>query len=127
MKLTPKQEKFAQAYIECGNASEAYRQSYDAENMKAETINRSAKELMDNHKITARVAELLAEHKERHNVTVDSIVAELDENRAMAMEDRNPGAANQSTLGKAKVTGNLVERHQVDVVTAINTVKKYGN
>lgn len=27
--LTPKQEKFCQLYIELGNASEAYRQSYD--------------------------------------------------------------------------------------------------
>ena len=32
--LTPKQEKFAQVYVECGNASEAYRQAYNAENMQ---------------------------------------------------------------------------------------------
>ena len=28
--LTPKQEKFCQKYIEMGNASEAYRQAYNA-------------------------------------------------------------------------------------------------
>jgi phage terminase small subunit len=31
-KLTPKQERFVQAYIETGNATEAYRQAYDAKN-----------------------------------------------------------------------------------------------
>ena len=32
-KLTPKQEAFVLAYIETGNASEAYRRAYNAENM----------------------------------------------------------------------------------------------
>ena len=36
--LTPKQEKFARKYIELGNASEAYRQSYDAQNMLPESV-----------------------------------------------------------------------------------------
>jgi len=34
MKLTIKQEKFCNLYIELGNASEAYRQSYNCEKMK---------------------------------------------------------------------------------------------
>lgn len=29
--MTPKQDKFCMLYIELGNASEAYRQSYNAE------------------------------------------------------------------------------------------------
>lgn len=56
--LTPKQEKFCHAYLKAGNASEAYRLAYDAEKMKPETINRTAKELLDNPKIAARLAEL---------------------------------------------------------------------
>ena len=58
MKLTPKQERFCLEYLKCGNASEAYRLSYNAENMKPETVNRTAKELLDNPKIAARLAEL---------------------------------------------------------------------
>lgn len=61
MALTPKQENFCLAYLETGNASEAYRRSYDAENMKPETINRNAKDLLDNSKIAARLAELTEE------------------------------------------------------------------
>ena len=44
--LTPKQEKFALAYIETGNAAEAYRIAYDAENMKPVTTRRKAAELL---------------------------------------------------------------------------------
>ena len=37
--MTPKQEKFCQLYVELGNASEAYRQAYDASKMHAPTVN----------------------------------------------------------------------------------------
>jgi len=40
--LTIKQEAFCQAYIEKGNASEAYRMAYAADKMKPETVNRNA-------------------------------------------------------------------------------------
>lgn len=63
--LTPKQEAFVQAYLTTGNASEAYRQAYDAEGMKPETINRKAKELMDNGKIAARLSTLQEQLAER--------------------------------------------------------------
>lgn len=63
MEFTPKQEKFCQEFVKCGNASEAYRLSYNAKNMKPETINRKAKELLDIGKISARIAELNAEIK----------------------------------------------------------------
>lgn len=58
MALTPKQENFCLAYLETGNASEAYRRAYDAENMKASTIHSRASELLDNSEIAARLEEL---------------------------------------------------------------------
>lgn len=103
--LTPKQEAFCLAYIETGNASEAYRQAYEAEEMKPETVHRKAKELMDNGKITARIEELKAEHAERHKLTVDDLLAELEEARLLAKEKENPNAMTQATMGKAKLLG----------------------
>lgn len=58
MALTPKQENFCLAYLETGNASEAYRRAYDCEEAKPETVNRAAKELLDNPKIAARLEDL---------------------------------------------------------------------
>ena len=75
--LTPKQDAFALAFIETGNASEAYRQSYDASAMNDNTVGKAAHELLKNPKVAARIEELRAEHRERHKVTVDRIVEEL--------------------------------------------------
>ena len=62
-KLTPKQEAFCHAYIETGNASEAYRRCYSCGKMKPESINRKAFELLENVKITAMISDLQAELK----------------------------------------------------------------
>lgn len=60
-KLTPKQDKFCLEYLKDGNASRAYRESYDTDNMKEATINREAKSLIDNPKIATRLEELKKE------------------------------------------------------------------
>ncbi len=75
--LSPKQESFCLAYIETANASEAYRRSYDAGKMKPSTINENASRLLARDAIRARLEELRAGHRKRHEVTVDRIVAEL--------------------------------------------------
>lgn len=107
MALTIKQEAFCQAYIETGNASEAYRKAYASDKMKTESINRKAKELLDNGKVAARLVELRGEIKQRHDVTVDSLLGELEEARQAALQAETPqsSAAVAATMGKAKLTG----------------------
>lgn len=107
MALTPKQEAFALAYVETGNASEAYRRAYNAEKMKPATVNRTAKELLDNPKIAARIEELQSGHAERHKLTVDDLLRELEEARqaALTAETAQSSAAVAATMGKAKLLG----------------------
>jgi Terminase small subunit len=53
--LTPKQEAFAQAYVEGGNAAAAYRQCYDVSpSAKSETVWSEASLLLGNPNVTAR-------------------------------------------------------------------------
>ncbi|APB99033.1 terminase small subunit [Polynucleobacter asymbioticus] len=113
--LTPKQEKFCQKFIQTGNASEAYRQSYDAQKMKPESINRKAKELMDNGKITARVKELQETLVKKHEVTVESIAQELEEARTMALTAQTPqtSAAVAASMGKAKLYGLIIDKAEL--------------
>lgn len=120
--LTIKQEAFCQAYIETGNASEAYRTAYAADKMKPESINRKAKELLDNGKIAARVADLQGEIKHRHNVTVDSLLAELEEARQAALSAETPqsSAAVSATMGKAKLVG--LDKQIVDHTSSDGTM-----
>ena len=103
--LTPKQENFCLAYLETGNASEAYRRAYDAENMTTDTISRKAKELLSNGKITARLSELREPILKRHAITVDDLLEELEEARSLALETAAPAPAVAATMGKAKLLG----------------------
>lgn len=105
MSLTPKQESFCQKYIELGNAAEAYRQAYDAKNMKPESCQREARKLLDNPKITPRVEELKREVKERFEFTIDKAVEEYEEARKLALTTSNPSAAVAATTGKARLFG----------------------
>lgn len=112
MTLTPKQEAFAQAYVETGNASEAYRRAYDVSpTAKPNTIEKRACELLKNGKVAGRLEELQAAALERHEITVDSLVIELEEARVAAMKNpRGISAAVSATMGKAKLLGLVVDK-----------------
>lgn len=116
MKLTAKQEKFCLAYLETGNASAAYRLAYAAENMKPATVNNRACELMANGDITVRIDELQSAAAARNEVTVDSLLAELEEARQIAKSDIQPSAMVSATMGKAKITGH--DKQVVDHVSS---------
>lgn len=105
MALTPKQEAFCRAYIECGSQSEAYRRAYSAGNMKPETVNRKATELFANGKITARLAEFHAELRQAYAVTIHTLVRELEHARLIAKDRGNASAMVQATMGKARLCG----------------------
>ena len=80
--------------------------------MKPTTVNRKAKELLDNGKIAARIEGLQAAARERHEVTVDSLTADLEDDRKLAHKANQAGAAVSATLGKAKLHGLLKGRHE---------------
>ena len=73
-KLTIKQEKFCNKYLECGNASEAYRFAYDCSKMKDETINERSSRLLKEYKISTRVNQLQAQLAEKELITKEEIV-----------------------------------------------------
>ena len=103
--LTPKQENFCLAYLETGNASEAYRRAYDAENMKPDSINVNACKLLADAKIALRLEELREPIMQRHAITVDDLLAELEQARQLAISTEAPAPAVSATMGKAKLLG----------------------
>lgn len=105
MNLTPKQEKFCIVYLETGNASEAYRQAYDAQGMKPETVNKRASELLDNGEIAGRLGELRAPIIAKAQLTVEDLLRELEEARQLAIDTEAPAPAVSATMGKAKLLG----------------------
>lgn len=111
-KLTPKQEAFCQRYIETGNASEAYRLSYEADKMNSDSVRVEANRLLNNPNIALRVVRLQEEHRQRHNVTVDLLTTEYDEVRLLALADKQFAPANTAITGKAKLHGLIVDRNE---------------
>lgn len=103
--LTPKQEAFAMAYVETGNATEAYRRSYEPQNWTDNALSVQASKMLRHPKIVLRLDKLQRAHAERHEITVDGITSELEEARKLAMATGNPNAAVSATMGKQSSTG----------------------
>lgn len=112
--LTIKQENFCLAYIETGNASEAYRRAYNVDRMKPDSINREAKALIDNPKIASRLEELRKPAREAAGVTLEGHLKELAELRDLAKNDGKYGPAIQAEMARGKASGLYVERSQID-------------
>lgn len=110
MALTPKQERFCLEYLKTGNASEAYRQSYDAKNMKPESVNRNAKAQLDNAKIAARLEELRAPVRIRAQLTLESHLERLDELSRKAEGEGQYSAAIAAETNRGKASGLYTEK-----------------
>lgn len=75
--LSVKQENFCHFYIETGNASEAYRCAFNADNMKAESVAVEASKLLSNPNVALMVQELRNELIKCHDITKERILSEL--------------------------------------------------
>jgi phage terminase small subunit len=113
MQMTQKQESFCLAYIETGNATEAYRRAYNTNGMKPETINRAAKELFDNPKITARLNELRAPVIEAAQLTLESHLSTLAQLRNEARKLGQMGAAINAEVARGKAAGLYIEKQEI--------------
>jgi phage terminase small subunit len=94
--LTPKQEAFACAYVETGNASEAYRRSGYSTRQSAKAINENSSKLLT--KVLPRVQQLQAGHARRHNIMVDSITEMLKADRELARSLNQPAVAVSASM-----------------------------
>lgn len=79
--LTFKQEKFCKYHVDTeGNASEAYRMSYNTSNMKPETIWSAASRLLANSKVSTRINEIKAQRAKESEVerkTVERVLMDI--------------------------------------------------
>ncbi|EMB3069436.1 terminase small subunit [Pseudomonas aeruginosa] len=110
MALTPKQEAFCLAYLETGNASEAYRQSYSASRMSDKQVWEEASKLLKNPKVAQRVEELRAPVRAKAQLTLEGHLARLDELSRKAEEDGQFSAAITAETNRGKAAGLYTEK-----------------
>jgi len=102
-------EAFARELIEAQRHGRTQAEAYQRAGYRAayDGAEASAARLIGNVRagITARVQELMANGAKKAAVTVASLLAELEQARAAAQDDKQFSAAVQAIAGKARLTG----------------------
>lgn len=106
-KLTEAEVKFCEIYARGGKKIPAYREAFGNDTANDKTIWRRVDRIMGYPKIQKRLKELEERVMERFDVTVESLIRELEEARmaALSAETAQASAAVSATMGKAKLAG----------------------
>ena len=110
MKLTLKQENFCLAYIETGNATEAYESAYKPKSMTKKTMNEKGSRMLAMGKIRARIQELTEPVREKALLTLESHLERLNHLSLKAEASEQYGAAIKAEESRGKVMGLYVAK-----------------
>jgi hypothetical protein len=89
--------------------------------MKPDSINVNACKLLADAKIALRLEELREPIMQRHAITVDDLLAELEEARQLAISTEAPAPAVSATMGKAKLLG--LDKQVIDHVSSDGSMR----
>jgi len=108
-------ERFAQGVHKYGNARRAYREAgYTAREgltpRHSGSLDRCATRLRKHAQVQERLQELRTMALKRHEITVDTLLADLEKDRALAHSMGQSGAAVSASMAKARLLGLIVER-----------------
>lgn len=115
MTISSKRLEFAHLVASGEKKGRAYRIAYKSK-AKDATCAKEATEVLKDPDVQRIIAEDREKLAERHNITQDSIVAELEEARQIAKTQAVPSAMVSATMGKARVCGLLEEERKGDTV-----------
>lgn len=92
MALTQKQEAFVAKYLECNNATEAYRHAYNTKSMKNKTVNDTAYKLTIHPEIAQTIKKIRDKVVEELTIDRKYITQEVLDTIAAAKKDREHNA-----------------------------------
>ncbi len=101
--LTPKQELFAQCFVECNNATQSYKDSYDIKpTTKESSTTQAAHNVLRLPPVAARIMALQHELLVDFKMEMGWFLNQLLINYYQAVEEQKPGHAHKvlETLGK---------------------------
>lgn len=110
--LAPNQRLFVDEWLKDRNGTRAA----IAAGYKEQAAHAQASRMLKNVKVKAAIDERLKALQKRAETTLDDILNELDESRAVALNAPIPqtSAAVSATVAKAKLLGLMVEKSEVD-------------
>lgn len=107
-RLTPKEERFVAEYMidQCGSDA-ARRAGYSPKSARC-----MAPDILARPRVLKAIERKRAALAKKAEVTAESVARELEEARALAMQEKQTAAAVSAAMGKAKLFGLIVERHK---------------
>lgn len=109
--LSPKHALFVRHYRKTGIARRAYLAAgYRPTNQNS--LDACASRLLSSAKVQARIRELDSQMTERTRITIDTLLRDLAEDRALARETKQVSAAIAATQLSAKLVGLLIDRKE---------------
>ena len=115
VKLTAKQETFAQEVASGKTQSDAYRAAFNVRpNTKPESVNQAASKLMANTNISSRVDELRAPIVEKVGLTLEKHLQDLLTLRNVAAKNNSWSAAISAEIARGKAAGVHIEKTMVE-------------
>lgn len=107
----PRHERFARYWLKTQNASEAYRKAgFNSETDGA--VRACASRLLASANVQSRIGEIRRQMNTRTRITIESLLHDLAEDRALARETKQVSAAIAATQLSAKLVGLLIDRKE---------------
>lgn len=110
----PRYERFAQGVAKGKSQHDAYIYAGYSAGKAAKDVRSNAGTLARKPEVAARIAELQDGQAKRIGVTVDHLVAELDDMLRLAKRVKHPAAGVGAILAKGKLLGLIVDKAEVD-------------
>lgn len=103
--------EFILFYLKTGNAAQAY-QAAGYKPSTRNSLDVCASRLLNSAKVQREIAKAQARIVKAADITVETLLSDLEEDRQLARKVKQPGSAIRATELKAKLTGHLVERKE---------------
>ena len=123
--LTTKQEKFVQNIVKGMSQREAYKDAYDAENMKDTTIDSEACHLMSDHKVATRYKEII---KEMEKTAVMTALEKRLRLKEMVLDKKNSMSERLKALDiDNKMSGEYIDNLKIESDNTLDVTVKVVN
>lgn len=124
-KLTIKQLKFCHNVVKCeGNASEAYRQSYDAVTSNNKTIWKEAQRLIQNPLVTPMIENLQEKLQNKLVITTETQIQKLQDIYIDAMADKEYAPAISAINSQSKHLGLIADKPSTTININLQEAEK---
>lgn len=110
----PRYERFAQGIAKGKSQHEAYIYAGYGKGSQAKDVRSNAGTMARRPEVAARIAELQDNQARRIGITIDDLVAELDDMLKLAKRVKHPAAGVGAVLAKGKLLGLIVDRAEIE-------------